>query len=108
MGPRSGNLMPSLIGLAAASNAEGDPQAALRHASRALHDLDSEKLDPEDRGLVHHQRAVALASLGRTVEAAAAVEKAREAFTEAGGTAAIEAEQLEKWVKTAGLPKHSR
>ncbi len=103
MGSRNGNLVPSLLGLAKVANAEGDAQAALDHAERALHDLDTEALDPEDRGGLLHQEAVALAALGRSQEAVVAIAEARDAFTDAGVTAAIEREELDRWVRTAQL-----
>lgn len=103
MGLRSGNLVPSFIGMARVENAEGDAAAALRHANRALHDLDVETLDPEDRGLVLHQQAVALAALGRNEEAKRAVSQARGFFTEAGVTAALERDELDTWARAANL-----
>lgn len=103
MGPRNGNLMSSLVGLAKVANVEGNAAEALQFTTRALHELDAEKLDPEDRGVVLHQRAVALVALDRRADAAAAVRQARGSFDDAGVTADLEREELEAWVKSAAL-----
>lgn len=103
MGPRNGNLMSSLVGLAKVANAEGKAGEALRFTTRALHELDAEKLDPEDKGVVLHQRAVALVALERKGEAAAAVRDARRSFADAGVTADLERQELEAWVESAAL-----